>query len=147
MSSFHRSSFRLGLPVLVVALLSACGKDSAQQAGAPLSVSTLQVQSRPLPFVLETVGRTEGSKEVELRARVSGILEKRVYSEGSVVRAGTVLFRIDAAPFQIALDQARAALAEEQARNSQARRNADRIKELVGRNLVSRNEADAAISA
>jgi membrane fusion protein (multidrug efflux system) len=137
----------LTIAVSLTVLLAACGKESAPQAPAPISVSTLRVTTKPLPFVLETVGRTEGSKEVELRARVSGILEKRLYDEGSVVRQGAVLFRIDAAPFRIALDQARAALAEEQARNSQARRNAERIRELLEKNLVSRNDADAAISA
>jgi len=135
------------LATVAIGLLTACGKKEAQQSGAPVPVTTLQLQAKSLPFVIETVGRTEGSKEVELRARVSGILEKRVYVEGSVVRAGAVLFRIDQAPFQIALDQARAALAEEQARNSQARRNAERIKELLTKNLVSRNDADTAISA
>jgi membrane fusion protein (multidrug efflux system) len=145
--------FCLGLPRILaigfgsLTLLAACQKKDAQQASAPLAVTTVKVQAKTLPFVIETVGRTEGSKEVELRARVSGILEKRVYTEGSVVRAGSVLFRIDQAPFQIALDQSRAALAEEQARNSQARRNAERIKELVAKNLISRNEADLAISA
>jgi membrane fusion protein (multidrug efflux system) len=135
------------LVAFAAALLTACGKKDVPQTGAPILVTTLQLEAKSLPLVIETVGRTEGSKEVELRARVSGILEKRVYVEGSVVKAGAVLFRIDQAPFQIALDQARAALAEEQARNSQARRNADRIKELLAKNLVSRNDADAAISA
>jgi membrane fusion protein (multidrug efflux system) len=137
----------LFLLATVSAVLAACGKKEVQQSAGPIPVTVLQLQAKSLPFVMETVGRTEGSQEVELRARVSGILEKRVYAEGSVVRAGSVLFRIDQAPFQIALDQARAALAEEQARNSQARRNADRIKELLTKNLVSRNDADAAISA
>jgi membrane fusion protein, multidrug efflux system len=136
--SSSRSPYLLALLVLSAALV-ACGKQSAPQVPVAVSVTTLRVQSKPLPFIIETVGRTEGSKEVELRARVSGILEKRVYAEGSVVREGAVLFRIDPAPFQIALDQARAALAEEQARNSQARRNADRIKELTAKNLVSRS--------
>lgn len=128
-------------------LTAACGKDDAQSASAPIAVATRQLQTQSIPFSIETVGRTEGSKEVEVRARVSGILERRVYNEGSVVKAGAVLFRIDPVPFQIALDQARAALAEEQARNAQARRNADRIKELLAQNLVSRNDADSAISA
>lgn len=145
-TSSSRTPYLWMAAVLSVAL-SACGKQSAQQAPAAVSVTTLRVQSQPLPFMLETVGRTEGSKEVELRARVSGILEKRLYAEGSLVREGAVLFRIDPAPFQIALDQSRAALAEEQARNSQAKRNADRIKELTSKNLVSRSDADAAISA
>jgi len=145
--------FRFGFPRVLalfigsIALLAGCSKKDVPPTSSPLSVTTLRLQAKSLPLVIETVGRTEGSKEVELRARVSGILEKRVYAEGSVVRAGSVLFRIDPAPFQIALDQARASLAEEQARNSQARRNADRIKELVEKNLISRNDADLAVSA
>ncbi|HTE40720.1 MAG TPA: efflux RND transporter periplasmic adaptor subunit [Steroidobacteraceae bacterium] len=127
--------------------IAGCGKTAAPPNAGPLAVTTLQVQSQPIPFVLETVGRTEGSKEVELRARVSGILQKQLYAEGATVAAGAVLFRIDPAPFEIALAQTQAALAEEQARNSQARRNADRIKELLSKNLVSRNDADTAISA
>lgn len=135
------------LLITVAALTSACGNDGSPSSGGPLPVATRQVEAKAVPFVLETVGRTEGSKEVELRARVSGILERRVYEEGSVVKAGAVLFRIDPVPFQIALDQTRAALAEEQARNAQARRNAERVKELMAQNLVSRNDADTAISA
>jgi membrane fusion protein (multidrug efflux system) len=135
------------LIAVATGLLAACDKKAAPQTGTPIPVTTLQLQAKSLPLVIETVGRTEGSKEVELRARVSGILEKRVYIEGSVVKAGATLFRIDQVPFQIALDQARAALAEEKARNSQARRNAERIKELLEKNLVSRNEADVAVSA
>jgi len=137
----------LAFTALALSCLIACGKKDAPPAAAPLPVTTLQLQTKALPLVLETVGRTEGSKEVELRARVSGILEKRIYAEGTTVQAGAVMFRIDPAPFQIALEQARASLAEEQARNSQARRNADRLKELLAKNLISRNDADNAISA
>jgi membrane fusion protein (multidrug efflux system) len=128
-------------------LVSACSQDASQQAAAPLPVTTLQVKAKSVPLVLDIVGRTEGSKEVELRARVSGILQKRVYAEGDTVKAGAVLFTIEPEPFVIALEHARAALAEEQARNSQARRNADRLKELLTNGLVSRNDADAAISS
>jgi len=136
-----------GIVVTTAILVAGCGEDASQSASPPLSVTVREVQAQLLPFSQETVGRTEGSKEVDVRARVSGILEKRVYDEGSVVKAGSVLFRIDPAPFQIALDQARAALAEEQARNAQAHRNAERIEELMAQNLVSRNDADSATSA
>ena len=128
--------------------LVGCNQNAAQQnAGAPLPVTTLQLQAKIVPLVIDTVGRTEGSKEVELRARVSGILDKRVYAEGAAVKAGAVLFTIEPEPFVIALEHARAAHAEEQARNNQARRNADRLKELLAKNLVSRSDADTAISA
>lgn len=127
------------------------GKGSSSQSApagsnAPVNVTAIRVTSKPLSLVLNTVGRTEGSKEVELRARVSGILKKRIYTEGVAVKAGAVMFEIDPAPFQIALEHARAALAGEQARNQQARRNADRLRELVGQHLVSRSDADNAVS-
>lgn len=141
---------RAGVLVLLAALaLSGCGGKKGGEApnAGPLPVTTLQVESRPTALVLGTVGRAEGSKEVELRARVSGILQKRVYTEGTPVKAGAVMFQIDRAPFEIALAHSRAALAGEQARNQQARRNADRLRELVGQHLVSRSDADNAISA
>jgi membrane fusion protein (multidrug efflux system) len=105
------------------------------------------VASKVTPLVVEIVGRTEGSKEVELRARVSGILEKQTYAEGSNIKAGTSLFNIDPEPFEIALAHARASLAQEQARQQQARRTADRLEALAKQNAVSRRDADDAISA
>ena len=84
-----------------------------------------------VPIAFEAVGQAEGSREVEIRARVSGILEKRVYDEGAPVKAGAVLFRIDRAPYEIALAQARAALGEAQARQEQAHREAARLKAIL----------------
>ncbi len=128
--------------------LAACGQtQESQHDGEALQVATHEVEPRHMPLVLETVGRTEGSKEVELRARVSGILEKQVYDEGLAVKAGATLFRIDPVPFEIALAHAQAALAQEQAVNQQARRNADRLTALAAQKAVSRRQADDAISA
>ncbi len=135
------------LCVAFIALLAGCGYgDSTEQAGAPLAVTTVAVAQKPLPLVIETVGRAEGSKEIEIRARVSGILEKHTYSEGETVKAGQVLFQIETSPFEIALAHARAALAQEQARNQQARRNAERLTGLAEQNAVSRRVADDALS-
>lgn len=144
------SSPRLGVWVacsVAVALIAGCGgDDNANQAAAPLAVTTLTVESKALPLVIETVGRAEGSKAVEVRARVSGILEKQNYSEGRTVKAGELLFRIETSPFEIALAHARAALAQEQARNLQARRNSDRLSALAKENAVSKRVADDALS-
>jgi membrane fusion protein (multidrug efflux system) len=138
----------LALCASAIALLAGCGdgKGASQGAAAPLAVTTVEVAPKTLPLVIETVGRSEGSKEVEVRARVSGILEKQNYSEGTQVKAGQLLFRIEASPYEIALAHARAALAEEQARNVQARRNADRLTGLAKANAVSRRIADDALS-
>jgi len=146
---YNFSDWRWSLSIVVACTLSlaGCGKKDAQQkVGAPLSVTTLEIKTQQIPYVIEVVGRTEGSKEVEVRARVSGILEKRLYDEGTAVQAGAALFRIEKAPFEISLQRAKAALASEQARNGQAHRNADRLNELITRNLVSRNDVDNAMS-
>jgi membrane fusion protein, multidrug efflux system len=132
---------------VVAGAIAGCGKNGdANQAAAPLAVTTVTVESHALPLVIETVGRAEGSKAVEVRARVSGILEKQNYSEGRTVKAGELLFRIETSPFEIALAHARAALAQEQARNQQARRNAERLAALAKQNAVSKRSADDALS-
>jgi membrane fusion protein (multidrug efflux system) len=105
------------------------------------------VQPQRVPIRLEVVGQVEGSKEVEVRARVAGILLKRLYNEGDVVGAGAQLFRIDPAPFEIALAQARAQLAQERARGEQARREATRLKSLAVEKAISQKEYDDATSA
>lgn len=129
-------------------VLAGCGGDEdAPGAAAPLTVSTVTVASKPLPLTIDTVGRAEGSKAVEVRARVNGILEKQLYNEGARVKAGELLFRIEASPFEIALAHARAALAEAQAQNLQARRNSARLTALAKENAVSRRVADDAVSA
>jgi membrane fusion protein, multidrug efflux system len=150
----HLASFRAGMRILLVfwtvVSVAACSEGSKGQqpvGGAALPVSTMTVATQRLPLIIETVGRAEGSKAVEVRARVSGILEKQSYSEGEKVKAGQLLFQIEASPFEIALAHARAALAEEQARNQQAKRNSERLTSLAKSNAVSRRVADDAISA
>src|SRR5262249_43158333 len=115
----------------VVVALGAChhgGPDAGK--GAPgsgaMSGSGGEVKTERVPELIEAVGQTEGSREVEIRARVSGILQRRLYQEGDAVSAGAVLFRIEREPYEIALDQAKAALAQEQARNAQNQREAER---------------------
>ena len=139
-----------------LALLSACGdkggaempKKGPGAGGAPpaLPVTVVKVEPRRVPIVLEAVGQAEGSREVEVRARVSGIVEKRVYAEGEPVKAGASLFIIDRKPYEIALAQAKAALSEAKAREENARREADRLKSLVQSKAISQREYDQAAS-
>jgi membrane fusion protein, multidrug efflux system len=145
-----RARVRVAAVLSTAALLVACGEDNTSQQAAQddaVPVTTMTVATKRLPLVIETVGRAEGSKAVEVRARVSGILEKQSYSEGEKVKAGQLLFQIEASPFEIALAHARATLAEEQARNQQAKRNSERLSSLAKANAVSRRVADDAISA
>ncbi len=109
-------------------------------------MTLLEAQPTRVPSSVEVTAQTEGSREVEVRARVGGILEKRLYEEGSEVKAGQALFRIDRAPFEIALAQARASLADAQARAEQAVREKDRLQGLVAQQAISRKEFDDASS-
>lgn len=127
--------------------LTACGGKADTNAEKPVPVTTRTVAVGSAPIVLEAVGRTEGSKEVEIRARVSGIVQKRLYDEGSFVRAGTPLFQIDRAPFEIALAQAKAAADQAEATNDQARRETDRVSGLLASSAVSKRVAEEASTA
>jgi membrane fusion protein (multidrug efflux system) len=141
--------------VCVTLLLTACGKnddDAAKKkaaAAAPsaISVTVLQVQPQRVPVSLEAVGQGEGSREVEVRARISGIIEKRLFAEGAPVRAGAVLFVIDRATYEIAVAQAKAALSQERAKADLAQREAERLKSLAQARAISQREYDVALSA
>src|SRR5678815_1195350 len=138
---------RLVLLFPVLAWLAACGNKAEQNGEKPIPVTTQQVQPRSVPMGLEAVGRTEGSKEVEIRARVSGIVEKRLYNEGSFVRAGAPLFQIERAPFEIALAHAKATADQAEATNEQARRESERLKGLLANSAVSKRLAEEAQTA
>ena len=132
--------------------LAACSQGDARQgaaaaAAAPLPVGMVKTELRPVPVTFEAVGRTEGSREVQIRARVAGILEKQLYTEGDTVKAGATLFQIERAPFEIELAQARGALEQEIARSQLAQAEYERLKGLADRRAISQKEADQAASA
>lgn len=138
-------SFSLAVAILA---LVACGK-SGDQAPAKMQampVSVIEVQATSVPISTETVAQTEGAKEVEIRPRVGGILLKRMYEEGAAVKAGQAMFLIDPVPYQIALSQARAQLAQQKAHIEQTRREADRLKGLLTTQSISQREYDNAVS-
>jgi membrane fusion protein (multidrug efflux system) len=126
------------------------GKDAAKDAKAApaaLAVTVIEAATREVPVTFEAVGRTEGSREVQVRARVSGILERQLYNEGDAVPAGAPLFRIERAPFEIELQQARGTLAEATARDELSQQEHERLKRLADRRAISQKEADQAASA
>ena len=133
-------------------ILGACSQGDARQkkddAKTPqaLPVSIIEVAPREVPVSFDAVGRTEGSREVQVRARVSGILEKQLYTEGDSVKAGAVLFQIERAPFEIELAQARGTLAEITAREALAAQENERLKMLADKRAISQKEADQAAS-
>lgn len=147
------ASAALGLMTIAAAtLLAACGKEGATSgtpaaAPPPVTAHLVTVASRTVPIRFDIVGQVEGSKQVEVRARVSGILVKQFYREGDPVREGAPLFEIDRAPFEVALAQARAQRAQANAQVEQARREEVRLKPLADERAVSRKEYDDATSA
>ena len=134
--------------VLVLAALTACQK-SQPEAGAmpPPEVVIVVAQPQDMPASYEYVAQIAGVREVEVRARVSGILEKWNYTEGARVAAGQSLFTIDPEPFRAALGRADAALASAQANLDLAKRNAGRLKPLFEARAVSQKDYDDAASA
>jgi len=134
----------------LTSILAACGQ-SQQQAGGfhgmpPADVTTVKVTPATLPATFEYVGQTTGSKEVEVRARVTGILEKKLFQEGAPVKAGQVLFVID--PKQLTAQTAalEAEVVRAQAQQAQAARELARLKPLAEKRAVGQKEADDAQS-
>ena len=143
------------LVLLLCFVVAACNDSGAKQqdkkgaaaAPAAVPVSVIEATQKAVPVTFEAVARTEGSREVQVRARVNGILEKQLYNEGDPVQEGAPLFRIERAPFEIELAQARGQLAQEVARRDLAQQEAERLKGLVDRRAISQKEADQAASA
>jgi membrane fusion protein (multidrug efflux system) len=111
-----------------------------------MPVSVIKVQPTRVPISAEAVAQTEGAKEVEIRPRIGGILLKLLYEEGTAVKAGQPMFLIDPIPYQNALAQAKAQLAEQKARIEQTRREENRLQELLVTESISQREYDNAVS-
>jgi membrane fusion protein, multidrug efflux system len=131
---------------LALALLSACQKEQkAEGVHRALDVTAVTVKPQDTPVVYEVVGQTQSSHQVEIRARVEGFLEKRLYEEGGPVKTGQVMFQMDRRPFEASLQEARGELAQQQAKWDTARANLARIKPLTEKNAVSKKDLDDAI--
>jgi len=140
------------LVLLMSFLVTACSPGGAQDKKGPPSaaavpVTAIEVAPKAVPVFFEAVGRTEGSREVQVRARVAGIIEQQLYNEGDAVKAGAPLYRIERVPFEIELQQARGVLAQETARQELAQQEQERLKGLVERRAISQKEADQAASS
>jgi membrane fusion protein (multidrug efflux system) len=147
LSSPWRPGERRALPALLAALLGGCGSHAPAPAPAPAQVGVVVVQAQSVPLTRELVGRLSATRVADVRARVAGVLLKRLYKEGSDVRAGQTLFEIDPAPLRAALDGAQAALAQAQANATNAHIAAERARELIKAGLVSRSDLDNAEAA
>ena len=149
MFSTSPARLRALLALLVVSLsLSACDDGpSVEEKAPPSTVHIETVRVQPLAISTELNGRILAPRTAEVRARVAGVVLKRVYREGSDVKQGDVLFRIDPAPFQADYDSARAVLAKAEANQYQTRLQDQRYRELIAINAVSRQDHDNARAA
>ena len=139
--------------VSVTILLAACGAKTDGQAAAPgggrpaLEVGVVTVAPHSVGLVTELPGRLEASRVAQVRARVAGILQKRLFREGSDVIAGQLLFEIDSAPYRASLASAEASLARALANLTQAAAQAERYQPLVEANAISKQEYVNAVAA
>lgn len=133
----------------LTALAAGCGSDStaqppAGQAPPPPEVKVRTVTQADIPLTMEYMGQVTGSREVQVRARVGGILLKRAYTEGTQVRQGDLMFEIDPEPFKAALEQAQGAQGQSEARLQKAKRDLDRMTKLIKDGMVSHKDSDDA---
>jgi len=132
--------------IVFLAALAGCGpqqKAPMMQPPAP-EVGVVVVSSQNLPITTELPGRIDAVRVAEVRARATGILLKRLFTEGSEVNEGDLLFQIDPLPMQANVDSAKATLAKAQAVLTQMKAKADRYKALVAINAVSKQDYDDA---
>jgi membrane fusion protein (multidrug efflux system) len=135
----------LVLVTLAAALAAACGRKAPPPAAKPpVEVSVVTVAPRDVPAVFEYVAQTQSSRQVNIQARVSGFLEKRVYTEGSIVKEGQVLFLMDKKPFQAQVDAAQAQVSKAQAAVDVAKSNLARVKPLAEKEALSQKDLDDA---
>ena len=131
-------------------MLGGCRNGNAQQQQAPApipEVATVTIQPQRVDLTTELPGRTSPYLVSEIRPQVNGIIQKRLFREGSDVKAGQLLYQIDPAPFQVALDSAKASLGKAQANLPSIRSRAERYRELLVDKAVSRQDYDDAAAA
>ncbi|MCU0554383.1 MAG: efflux RND transporter periplasmic adaptor subunit [Syntrophales bacterium] len=150
MQVHHQSRAILAVAVLAAAcILAGCqaAGDKAPGPAGPPEVAVVEMKPERIAITTELPGRTSAYLIAEVRPQVSGIIQQRLFKEGSDVKAGDVLYQIDPATYQAAYDSARAALARAEANISRTRALAERYRELVEIRAVSRQEYDDATAA
>lgn len=159
MPAHNRTGFRIplllasALAALAIAGLAGCGakSDGAAAASAasapPPSVGVITVVPQAVGLASELPGRLEATRIAQVRARAAGILQKRLFREGSDVQAGQLLFQIDAAPYRAQLQSAQAAQARAEANREQAGAQAERYKPLLEANAISKQDYINAVAS
>ncbi len=140
-------SWALRLGVAALALAVGCGKPPQAPAPGPAEVAVATVEFRSVALTAELPGRTAAYRIAEIRPQVHGIVLERGFVEGADVPAGSVLYRIDPAPYQAAFEQAKASLALAEANLPALRTRADRMKEMVAIRAAGQQDHDDAAAA
>ncbi|WP_407852305.1 efflux RND transporter periplasmic adaptor subunit [Bordetella petrii] len=140
----HRVS-GFGAVALAVLVLAGCKEQPQMNPGMP-QVSVVTVQPKPASIISELPGRVDAVRDAQIRARVTGIVQKIEFEQGGDVKDGQLLFKIDPAPYKAARDQAAAQLKQAQADLYSAKALADRYAPLVKANAVSKQEYDNAVA-
>ena len=146
-TGFTMHNTRALAPLVLFALLAGCEPKAQPPGPPPPAVTVITAEPRQVAVTYEYVGQTAGYREVEVRARVTGIVQRRNYKEGNPVKRGESLFTIDPEPFRVAVARAEADLGVTQARLEQARRDVARLKPVLEAKAVSQKELDDAMSA
>ena len=132
--------------ILLYAFAAACGKDAPPPAPPPPEVKVITVQAQSINNTIEVPGRLEAVRTAEVRARVDGIVQRRLYQEGTDVRAGQALFAIDPRELRAQHSSAQAALARAEATATNAARDVERYQGLVAKQAISQQEYDTAVA-
>lgn len=146
--SAHRGMFLiLGGGVLAVGAV-ACGTSEQSQGEPPVpEVGVVEIREEPVTIAAELAGRTVAYETSEVRPQVTGIIRQRLFTEGTIVRAGQVLYEIDPQVYQVAVEQASANLTSAEANLEAARARAERVNALVEIEAVSKQDQTDAVSA
>lgn len=139
------SLFRV-LPLSLLALLAACGSGDAPEV-QPRKVGVVALKEQAVTLTAELPGRVAAQQVSEVRPQINGIIRRRLFTEGSMVKAGQVLYEIEDAPYRAALGTAQGNLARAQASIDTTRLQAERYRSLIGINAVSQQELDNAEAA
>jgi membrane fusion protein (multidrug efflux system) len=141
------SRYLIGLvSAALLIVISGCGKKAAPPAPAPPQVGFITITPQPVSWTTQLPGRTDAEMTADVRPQVSGIILKRLFTEGSDVTAGQQLYQIDPATYQASYDTALATLAYDQAALITARIKAERYKPLAAAQAISKQDYDDAVA-
>lgn len=145
----HRVLSKVFVGLCGGALLTSCGgdgKDSANQAAAPVSVKVITVSTKDVPLTMEFVGQTRGAIDAEIRSRVQGVIQQIHFEEGKEVKEGQLLYSIDPAPYQAKVAEAQGRVAEAETQLVKATSDLKRMRPLAEMKAVSQRQLDSSIA-